>query len=170
MKQNQRETFRLNNVSSSHGQLPRFSHTNGRSCWSACIRSPGERPISDPLSHSFISQVVCTLIWGLAQPFIKHTRVRTSWHIHVSARWMSAPFLYRHWDACVLTASRMSTHTLVPSKREFLNGSISCYRHHCLLFSSISKFYFVILILLALCLIHNAEEGQASTENTLRPW
>lgn len=71
----------MNTVSSSQWQLPLFSYTNGCRCWSACIRSLGVGPITAPLSFSFITQFVCTLIHGLALP-AHSSNMQTQTHTH----------------------------------------------------------------------------------------
>lgn len=83
--ENQREKetlplFRMNTVSSFWWQLPHFSNTNGCQCWTACIRSLAVGPITAPLSLSFITQFVCSLIRGLAPP--AHPSTRTVPHMH----------------------------------------------------------------------------------------
>lgn len=159
MKQNQRETFRLNNVSSSHGQC--FSHTNGRSCWSACIR----RCIRVPSVILYHTRLLARLFARSSEALPCHL---SNTHGHAGADiYTCLPAECQH-VAFIDTETQTYIEHLVWAKREFLNGSISCNRHHCLLFSSVSNFHFVILILLALCLIRKAEEGQASTENTLK--
>lgn len=165
----ERETFLPNIVSSSHWQLPHFSNTNGCRCWSACIRSLEVGPITAPLSLSFITQFVCTLICGLALPaHPSNTHRQTRADIYTSAHRLLAPCLYGHWDTCVVTYfARALTHLSLHSHMLPQQHTLTCvvqrmnslmllfhtslsHRHHCLFFSSIS-FCILIFILQTLC-------------------